>query len=308
MILTFRKTHQNDNLAEVSKLRQGDWVNVVAPNDEEIKALTTENQIPAEFIHAALDPKERSRFDTYKDWKLIIIRVPLKLEGKYHIIPVGVIVNKYNIFTVCAEASEVINYFLTTKMPGFYTSKRVRFLLYLIKIANKYFDKYVEELQELTTKTEHRLMHSQANSEVIAFLETQKTITYFHSALVNNGMLFEKITVNKKLNFYEEDKEIMEDMIIENKELSETVNIFMNNLNSTMDAYASVISNNLNITMKFLTSLTIILNLPNIITSFYGMNVKLPLANNPLAYLIIFFISLLLIAFSLYFFFKRRWL
>lgn len=308
MIIIFRKTEKDSELREEKSLRHGDWVNVVEPDASEIRKLIKEYKIPAEFVYASLDLKERSRIDSVKNWKLFIIRIPVKHEHKYQIIPVGVLVNEYNIFTICAKPNEAVNRFLTANIDGFYTSKRTRFLLYLIKNANKYFDQYVEELQELTTRAEHRLLHSQANSEVIAFLEIQKTITYFHSALINNEMLFEKITVNKKIEFFAADKEILEDMIIENKELLETVTIFMNNINSTMDAYASVISNNLNITMKFLTSLTIILNLPNIITSFYGMNVKLPLADNPLAYLLIILLSLILVISSLYLFFKHRWL
>ena len=308
MIQILRKTQQTDKLTEVQQVRHGDWINVTDPLDREIKEVINKYQIPAEFVHSSLDLKERSRIDSLKNWKLFIIRIPVKQDHKYLIIPVGVVVNEYNIFTICAKPNEVINRFLTDKISGFYTSKRTRFLLYLIKNANKYFDQYVEELQEIITRVEHRLLHSQANSEVISFLEIQKTIAYFHSALINNGMLFEKITVNKKIEFFAADKEILEDMIIENKELLDTVTIFMNNINSTMDAYASVISNNLNITMKFLTSLTIILNLPNIITSFYGMNVKLPLADNPLAYLVILFLCLSLILFSLFFFFRKRWL
>jgi len=308
MITIFRKTQTADKLTEVETLRHGDWVNVIDPSEKEIKELVSKYAIPTEFVHAALDLKERSRIDSVKNWKLFIIRIPVKDDRKFHIIPLGILINDYNIVTICAKPNEVVNRFLTVQISGFYTSKRTRFLLYLIKHANKYFDQYVEELQEITTRVEHRLLHSQANAEVIAFLEIQKTITYFHSALINNGMLFEKITVNKKIEFYTADKEILEDMIIENKELLETVTIFMNNINSTMDAYASVISNNLNITMKFLTSLTIILNLPNIITSFYGMNVDLPLDQHPYAYLIILLLSFSLIIFSLYFFFKRKWL
>jgi len=308
MILILRKTQQADRLAEVKLVRHGDWINVIDPSEKEIQELVGKYKVPAEFVHASLDLKERSRIDTVKNWKLFIIRIPVKKETKFLIIPIGVVVNEYNIITICAKENEVVNRFLTDKMNGFYTSKRTRFLLYLIKNANYYFDRYVEELQEITTRVEHRLLHSQANAEVISFLEIQKTITYFHSALINNGMLFEKIIVNKKIEIFPADKEILEDMIIENKELLETVTIFMNNINSTMDAYASVISNNLNITMKFLTSLTIILNLPNIITSFYGMNVKLPMAQDPMAYLTILLLCLSLIIFSLYFFFRKRWL
>lgn len=308
MIFQFRKTYASDTLLEVKDLRNGDWVNVYEPTEKEISKLINYYKVPAEFVHAALDLKERSRIDVLGKWKLFIVRIPVKENGLFVIIPLGVITNEYNIFTVCAKPNEVINRFLTDKLTGFYTSKRTRFLLYIIRNANKYFDQYVEQLHEINAKTEHKLLHSERNAEVIAFLQIQKTITYFHAALINNGVLFEKIFTNKKIQIFAEDKEILEDMIVENKELLETVSIFMNNIGNTMDAYASIISNNLNITMKFLTSLTILLSLPTIITSFFGMNVALPFQTHPLAYIIIILFSFFLIIVGLYFFIKNNWL
>lgn len=308
MILQFRKIQASQNLIEVRELRHGDWVNTIEPTDREISKLIREYKVPAEFVHASLDLKERSRIDILGKWKLFIIRIPIKQNGQFIIIPLGVIINEYNIFTICAKPNEVINRFLTDKMPGFYTSKRTRFVLFVIKNANKYFDQYVEELHEINSRTEHKLLRSERNAEVISFLEIQKTITYFHAALINNGVLFEKIFTNKKIEFFSADKEILEDMIVENKELLETVSIFMNNIGNTMDAYASIISNNLNITMKFLTSLTILLSLPTIITSFYGMNIALPFQGHPLAFLIIIVICFVLIIAGLYFFIRNNWL
>ena len=308
MILQFRKIQASQNLIEVKELRHGDWVNTIEPTDREISKLIREYKVPAEFVHASLDLKERSRIDILGKWKLFIIRIPIKQNGEFVIIPLGVIINEYNIFTICAKPNEVINRFLTDKMPGFYTSKRTRFVLFVIKNANKYFDQYVEELHEINSRTEHKLLRSERNAEVIAFPQIQKTITYFHAALINNGVLFEKLFTNKKIEFFTADKEILEDMIVENKELLETVSIFMNNIGNTMDAYASIISNNLNITMKFLTSLTILLSLPTIITSFFGMNVSLPFQGSPIAYVTIILICFISIIAGLYFFIRNNWL
>jgi len=309
MVLFFRKSHRSDELSEVSTLKPGDWVNVIEPSKTEIETLVKKHELPREFIHAALDPKERSRIDHLGKAKLFIIRIPVKEENKYFVIPVGVIITESNIYTICAKPNQILNSFLTEKIEGFYTTKRIRFVLYLIQSANRYFDKYVEELYSYTERLETKLLRSERNIEVVSFLEVQKTITYFHSALINNGVLFERIiNNNKKIEIYQEDKELLEDMIIENKELLETVSIFMNNLGNTMDAYASIISNNLNMTMKFLTSLTIILTLPTIVTSFYGMNIKLPFAESPLAYILIILLCVISVLGALYSFMKRNWL
>ena len=308
MILYFRKTHGSDNLIEVKEVKHGDWISVLEPTPAEIKFLIEKHGIPPEFIHSSLDMKERSRIDQMDDHKLFILRLPIKQNNRYHIMPLGIIINRYNIFTIALRHNEVINAFLTDNIAGFYTTKRTRFLLYLIKLTNNFFDKYVEELYQYTDTLESRLLKSERNIEVVSFLEIQKTITFFHAGLINNGVLFEKIIANKKVEIYPEDKELLEDMIIENKELLETVNIFMNNLGNTMDAYTSIISNNLNITMKFLTSLTIILSLPTILTSFYGMNIALPYQSQPLAYVMVILLSLVLIFTSLAFFIKKNWL
>jgi len=309
MILFFRKSHRSDVLAEVSSLKPGDWVNVIEPAKDEVENLVKKYGLPREFVHAALDPKERSRIDHIDKTKLFIIRIPVKQESKYFVIPIGVIITESNIFTICAKPNQIVNSFLTEKIEGFYTTKRLRFVLYLIQYANRYFDKYVEEVYSYTERLENSLMRSERNKEVVAFLEVQKTITYFHSALINNGVLFDRIiSNNKKIEIYPDDKELLEDMIIENKELLETVTIFMNNLGNTMDAYASIISNNLNVTMKYLTSLTIILTLPTIITSFFGMNVKIPFADSSVAYILIILLCVISVLGALYSFIKRNWL
>jgi len=309
MILYFRKSHRSDELAEVNMLKPGDWANVIDPTKKEIETLVLKHNLPREFVHAALDPKERSRIDHFGNSKLFIIRIPVKENNKYFVIPIGVVITESNIFTITAKPNEILNSFLTEKISGFYTTKRLRFVLYLIQSANRYFDKYVEEVYSYTERLEAKLLRSERNIEVVSFLEVQKTITYFHAALINNGVLFERIIANnKKIEIFPDDRELLEDMIIENKELLETVTIFMNNLGNTMDAYASIISNNLNMTMKFLTSLTIILTLPTIITSFYGMNVKLPFAQSPVAYVLIILVCVISVLVALYSFMKRNWL
>jgi magnesium transporter len=309
MMLYFRKSHRSDELSEVTTLKPGDWANVIDPSNKEIESLVLKHNLPREFVHAALDPKERSRIDHIGNNKLFIIRIPVKENSKYFVIPIGVVITESNIFTITAKPNQILNSFLTEKIDGFYTTKRLRFVLYLIQSANRYFDKYVEEVYSYTERLEAKLLRSERNIEVVSFLEVQKTITYFHSALINNGVLFERIIANnKKIEIYPDDRELLEDMIIENKELLETVTIFMNNLGNTMDAYASIISNNLNMTMKFLTSLTIILTLPTIITSFYGMNVKLPFAQSPVAYVLIILVCVISVLVALYSFMKRNWL
>lgn len=308
MLAIYRKTSKSSRLESKQDIQKGDWLNIVSPSAKEVRLLHKDFGIPLEFIHASLDVNERPRIDEFKDIKLIILRAPVKNDGVYHIMPIGIVITESLFITISGLPSQVIAEFEQDKVSEFCTTKRIRFLLQIIKVINKYFDIYVEEFHTLTSKLESELLSSQKNQQVIEFLETQKTATYFHTAVTNNGTLFEKLITHKKLDVFSEDKELLEDMIVENKEITETLTIFINNLSNTMDAYASIISNNLNITMKFLTSLTIILTIPTIITSFYGMNIRLPLQQNPLAYLYLIIVIILLLIISVYFFSKKDWL
>lgn len=308
MIKIYYKDYKSDKLSLIDAPRAGAWINVVAPSQKEIDFLVKEFKLPGNFIHGSLDTNERPHIDEEGDIKFIVVRTPINDQGVYFILPVGIIITGQNIFTISLRNNPLLEDFEQNLIRSFSTTKRVRFLLQIMKNAHRYFDLHTEEIKSSVSKLEQKLLASQQNKEVIEFLDIEKTMAYYHAAITSNGAMLDKLVNHQKIPIYQHDKELLEDIIMENKEIAETLYLFINNLSNTMDAYASIISNNLNITMKLLASLTIILGLPNIVTSFYGMNVDLPFDNNPWAYWIIIVLVIAMMATSFYIFIKRRWL
>ena len=307
MISVYRKTNHTNQISQENTLRQGSWINIINPTKEETKKAVEKFKLPLDFIQAALDEDERPRIDKENHTLLFIIRVAIKEEKTYKVIPLGIILTKDFVFTICRQETDVINDFIANKIKTFCTTKKVRFLLQIIKNTNKYYDRYVDEIDKLVNLTEKKLLYSHQNEEVIKFLELQKVMVYFNTAVVSNDKVFNKMIKSNLINIYEEDKELLEDLIVENKEVIETLAIFSNILANTMDAYASIVSNNLNVVMKFLTSFTIILSVPTIIASLYGMNVQLPFQTYPWAFWFTIFVSALLMLILVVIFNKKKY-
>ncbi|MCO5381021.1 MAG: magnesium transporter CorA family protein [Methanosarcina barkeri] len=194
--------------------------------------------------------------------------------------------------TVSLKENYVIKSFIERKNKSFYTFKKTRFLLQILYKNSKLYLQYLRNIDRTSDKIECRLHKSLKNKELIQLLELEKSLVYFSTSLKSNEMVLEKIQRSTPVKMYPEDTELLEDVIIENKQAIEMANIYSNILTGTMDAYASVISNNLNIVMKFLTSVTIIMSLPTMVASFFGMNVDVPFQNNPHAFVIIFVMTM----------------
>lgn len=257
----------------------GSWVNVVSPDEAERKKLEEEFHVPHNFVSAGLDWNERPRVDHEKGWHLVIVRAPRQNPetDDFFTIPIAVILNRSKLFTIYPEKNEIMRDFVTNVAPVYCTTRKFNFLLKVIRHCQRYFDQHVNHINDEINKVEKKLLSSQKNEEVLYFLKLQKSLVYFNTAVVGNGKVLEKLKSPVGLSAVaQEDKDLLDDIVIENKELIDTLTIFNNILSNTMDAYASIISNNLNIVMKFLTSFTIILSIPTIIFSLYGMNVPLP--------------------------------
>jgi magnesium transporter len=190
----------------------------------------------------------------------------------------------------------------------FYTTKRTRFLIQILSRTNLYFIKYLDKIDNEITKAETGLRRLLKNEEVVRLFELQKILTYFQTAILANGNVLEYIVKGRIVKLYEEDEDLVEDIIIENKQALSMTVTYSKILSNTLDAYASIVSNNLNVVMKLLTSLTIILSIPTIIASFYGMNVGLPFQESPLAFFYTLLISLFISAVIAMIFLKKDWL
>jgi magnesium transporter len=281
----------------IDQIETGAWINLVNPNQQEILSVSNNLNIPVDHIKAALDEEERSRIEVDEGCTVVLIDIPvpnasLQEGGIFYTIPLGIIINDKNIVTVSLQENYVINSFIEQRIKSFYTFKKTRFLLQILYKNSKLYLQYLRQIDKASDKIESKLHKSLKNKELIQLLKLEKSLVYFSTSLKSNEIVLEKILRATPVKMYPEDTELLEDVIIENKQAIEMANIYSNILTGTMDAYASVISNNLNIVMKFLTSVTIVLSVPTMVASFFGMNVDVPFENNPHAFVIIFIMTL----------------
>jgi|SRR5690554_1903294 len=285
-----------ENLTE-----KGIWINLVNPTDEELIKVAREVRIEPDLLRAALDEEERSRIEAEENQLLILINVPI-YEGSngtilYDTIPLGIIVAENSIITVCLKDDSFLKEVEKTKIKTFYTFKKTRFVLQLLFKTATFYLRFLKQIDKKTSEIEEQLHKSMKNEELVKLLNLEKSLVYFTTSLKANEIVLEKLLrsqlaksdpeveeTSRILKMYPEDEDILEDVITENKQAIEMAETYNNILVGMMDAFASVISNNLNIVMKYLTSVTIVLALPTMVASFYGMNVALPFQHSPYAF------------------------
>ncbi|HWQ49043.1 MAG TPA: magnesium transporter CorA family protein [Methanosarcina sp.] len=295
MLQIFKST--DSGLATLDQVEDGAWINLVNPNEKEIISISEKLNIPLEHLKAALDEEERSRIEVDEGCTVVLIDIPvpntnLQDGGIYFTIPLGIIITDKNIVTISLQENYVISSFIESRIKSFYTFKKTRFLLQILYRNSKLYLQYLRRIDKASDKIESKLHKSLKNEELIQLLGLEKSLVYFSTSLKSNEIVLEKILRSTPIKMYPDDTELLEDVIIENKQAIEMANIYSNILTGTMDAYASVISNNLNIVMKFLTSVTIVLSIPTMVASFFGMNVDVPFENNPHAFAIIFVMTM----------------
>ena len=292
---------ETNKLEEIKEFRKGSWINLVNPSENEIKRVCESINIQEDFIRDALDYEEKARIDEEEDDNtiLFVIDVPVieKSEDNdiYSTMPLGMIVVRDDFFiTVSLRKNKVIEDFEKRKIKNFQTCKKTRFIFQIFYLNSSYFLNYLKQINKETEIAEYILKNSMKNKELLKLLSLEKGLVYFATSLKSNEIVMEKTMRGKIVKLYDDDEDILEDAIIENRQAIEMAQIYTNILNGTMDAYASIISNNLNGVMKFLTSITIVLAIPTMISSFWGMNVQLPFENSPMGFVIMVLIAVIL--------------
>lgn len=276
MMLSFYKTI-NNTVVKVDAITEGCWVNAVSPSAEEINFLTEELKLDRDFVSAALDEEESSRVEIEEDQTLIIIDTPLTTtEGNHTLVyttmPVGIIITPKNIVTVCLNEISAITDISNGFVKNIQTSMKTRFLLsILLKIAQSFLIR-LKHINKLSTQMENQFNKSMKNKELIQLLGLEKSLVYFSTSLKSNEITLEKILRGRVIKLYEEDQELLEDVLIEFKQAIEMASIYSSILSGTTDTFASMISNNLNNVMRVLTIITTLMAIPTMIFSFYGMN------------------------------------
>ncbi len=294
----------------IDEIAQGCWINVVDPSEDEITRLCHKLGIPRDFVTAPLDLDERARTDREGEVILILLRVPhaqsRQADVPFVTLPLGIILADELIVTVSKLENRVVMDF-TTGRVNFSTAKRNRFVLLLLLRTASWYLRYLRQINREVDMLEDRLQLSMRNEELLELLKYQKSLVYFTTALRSNELMMERLQKSGIFKMYPDDRDLLEDVLTENRQAIEMVSIANDILSQMMDAFASIISNNLNVVMKFLTSVTIILTLPTLVASFYGMNVPLPLQDSPYAFLITLSFSFLLSVAVVIIFLKKDW-
>ena len=287
------------SIHEIQESQEGCWIALTNPTATEIFEISEQFGIEVDDLRAPLDEEERSRIEVEDNYTLILADVPTIEERNekdwYVTIPLGIIVTQKMIFTICLEDTQVLTRFMEGRVRNFFTYMKTRFILQILYRNASMYLRYLRIIDKKSEQIEEKLHLSTRNQELMELLELEKSLVYFTTSLKSNEMLLEKLLKVESIKKYPEDTELLEDVIVENKQAIEMAKIYSDILSGTMDAFASVISNNLNIAMKFLSVITIVLTVPTIVTSALGMNVAgIPFANNPYGFWIVVGISLLL--------------
>ena len=274
-MLSIHKTIDK-KMTRLDAIQDGCWINLTYPTEDELNTVSETLNVDPGFLRAALDEEETSRIDTEDDQTLIIIDVPAVEKDDavvYSTIPLGIIVTGKHIITVCLKESSIVKDFQDGLVKNAETQKRTRFILYMLLQVAKRFLQYLKQIDKIYNYMERHLYKSQRNKELIQLLDLEKSLVYFNTSLKANEGTLEKILRGRIITLYEEDHDLLEDVLIEVRQAIEMANIYSSIISGMMDAFASVISNNLNVIMKVLTSITVLLTVPNIIFGFYGMNI-----------------------------------
>ncbi|GEQ22790.1 magnesium transporter [Clostridium butyricum] len=302
------ESESNCKLKTLDTIKNGSWINIVAPSDEELILISKKTGVNLDLLKSALDDEETSRIEIEDDALLVIVDIPFtEMEDNsltYDTYPLSIIHTEKQIITVCLKNSKILTDFANQKVKSFYTFKKSRFILQILNRISTYYLIYLRQIDKKSLMIEKRLHKSMKNRELIQLHSLEKSLVYFSTSLKANEITLEKMLKLELMQKYEEDKDVLEDVIIENKQAIEMTEIYSNILASTMDFFASVISNNLNIVMKVLASVTILLAIPTIVSGIYGMNIDyLPFSNGPHSFAIVMTIIAgiaTLVAFILY--------
>ncbi len=293
MLRIYKTNCEALRVLSLAAVEKGAWLSLTSPGAEELSAVAALTGVPADALRAALDEEERSRVEIEENFALVITNAPiLRGQDGYDTLPLGIVLTKDYFITVCLEKHQVLEEFAAEGPRAFSTYKKTRFLFQILYKSATLYLKYLKQINRRTDEIERDLRRSVKNEEIFQLLELQKGLTYFTASLRSNGIVLEKLLrlrsnqqLQHLITMYEEDEDLLEDVIIENKQAIEMVEMYGHVLSGMMGAFTSIISNNLNMVIKFLASVTIILAIPTMISSFWGMNVDVPFGeNNGFAY------------------------
>lgn len=293
------------------KIERHCLINVVNPETDELEKLTGEMLIPSDFLTDPLDIDERARIESEDGFLLIVLRLPKYHEGSdipFTTFPAGIILTKDDTIVIVSSADITGILDLSSgKLKGIADGKRSSVVLHMFLRTALLYLRHLKEINRRTGEIERELQKSTKNEELIKLLNIEKSLVFFTTSLKSNELMMERLMKTEQLKLTPNDRDRLEDVLIDNRQAIEMANIYSNILSGMMDAFASVISNNLNVVMKILTSITIILMIPTLTSSIYGMNIELPFQHSPHSFIIVTGISFCVSVLCVLLFYKKRW-
>lgn len=284
----------NQIIHEEERLEDGVWVQMIQPTSQEAEAVAEALNVDIDDVKAALDLEERSRIELEDGYTLILVDIPtteMRHEKlSYTTIPLGIILTQDVIVTVCTEDTPVLKNFVMNRVKEFSTKKRLRFVYQILYRTASIYQANLRIIDKRRTEIEERIGEDTEDADLVDLHELESTLVYFATSLRANGVVLDRLTRYKRLEQYLEDKELLDDVIVENQQAIEMTSIYRDIINGTRELMSSVIDNRLNNVMKILTTITIVMAIPNIISGVYGMNVAkqwMPFSETPYGFLII---------------------
>jgi magnesium transporter len=294
-------------LQRLDNIEENCWINMVNPDDVEIRRVTEAAGVDPATLRAALDEEETSYVDVTDDGHTFItLDIPVVDDTSnvmYSTIPLGIVLTRSNIITVCLKESTMISEFENNPPKHLNTHGKTQFVLALMRrLASRYLQ-YLRQIHKISDSIEEKLYMSNKNKEVIELLGVQKSLIIFSTSLKANQVTLDKILKGKSMRMSEDDTDILEDVMIETRQAIEMSTIYSDILSGTMDAFTSIVSNNLNVIMKALTVITLIMAIPTMVFSYYGMNMGTVdlLPFNGIIWFPFFLAVVLMIGFGFYF-------
>jgi magnesium transporter len=287
------------------------WINSQELTNEEVEILISEYNVPRDFVMDALDIDERSRIEVEEDSVMIILRVPLNNQNNgipFITVPLGIVISGKQIITICSRRTEIIPSLIKQVNESKITvANQFDYVLRIFLISAVWFLQFLKEINVQTALIEKDLENATKNKELHRLLSMEKCLVFFITSLKSNEMVLSKMRNGRNLNGILHDEDLMEDVIIETKQALEMANVYSDIQSGMMDAFASIISNNLNVIMKQLTAVTILLMIPTLIASLFGMNVPNSFENSPFAFGYVIAISITLSLVGIFLFKRKNW-
>ena len=294
-MVTYYKT-VDDKLMEIDSPQKGCWISMVHPTDAELSIVSRQTGTELDMLRAPLDPEERARLEVEDGIALVLVDVPtIEVDGKdfvYSTIPLGILQTRDHLITVCLKDSHIMRDFAQGRIKGFYTNLTTRFILQILYRNATRFLQYLRQIDKKTAAVEDQLEKTLRNQELMQLMRLEKSLVFFASSLKSNEIVLERLLRSDMIRKFPDDEELLEDVIVENKQAMEMCTIYRDIVTTTMDGFSSVISNNANDIMKVLTSLTLVISIPTLVASLWGMNVAVPFQSSPWGFWILIAVSL----------------